>query len=135
MNIPMSLRTEAGELEYAKARANNQLIPLADEPAIIQYKHWRLITNRFPYTTIFKLHDMLIPCRVVATRAQLNAEELVELHSILQELENQYSLVFENFSAQRSIKGHYHLHLARYWSSRSEMIMVSSQDLKQKEVA
>ncbi len=120
-DLPMSLRTHAGEAHYAEQKTNNNLIPLADEASVLEYKHWRIIRNRFPYDAVLEEHDMLVPKRVVAERKDLTLEEARELTDILEEMKNSYDFVMENFPRKRSILYHYHLHLGRYKKQRSDI--------------
>lgn len=118
--VPTSARSMEAEASYQLAKEIGVLKPLDQEPRLIQYKHWYLIANRFPYDMIFEVHDMLVPMSGAATRHELTAAALVELQEILDELSNQYDLVFENFAHRRSVLTLYHLHLARYYKTREE---------------
>lgn len=119
--MPMSLRKFDSELQYQCAQALQTLVPLEQEEHILNYELWYLVKNRFRYDIAYKEHDMLIPRREVATRGELNVQENIELESIINELSNQYDLMFENFSHRRSIKNLFHLHLASYYPTRAQM--------------
>lgn len=120
-DLPMSLRTTEGEQFYADQKMSNNLKALADEPSLIDYKYWRVINNRFPYNAVLAEHNLLIPRRVVAERAELNLQEVHELAEILDELKNNYDFVMENFPHKRSVLYHYHLHLGLYKDKRSDV--------------
>lgn len=116
---PSSGRTSASEWAYQEAKKNGGTIPLAEEPALISYKFWKLIANRFPYDAIFSTHDMLLPVRKFSTRDEMTREEERELDNVIKGLSSHYHLLFENFSSRRSVSDHFHIHLAVY-KSRSD---------------
>jgi hypothetical protein len=122
MSIPMSLRTAAGEQSYQDSKTSGNTMPLELEPSLRQWKHWRLIDNRFPYTVAFKEHHMLVPKRGVADRWELSADEKAEFEVILKEyVYPTYDLWFENCPKRRSIRSFYHIHLASYHDNREQM--------------
>jgi len=120
---PMSVRRLESEQAYQRAKHQGVIRPLNEEPVLINYKHWFLIANRFPYDMIYAEHDLLVCKRQVARRDDLSIAELIELNEAINELENQYHLIFENTMSRRSIKNHYHLHLARYVDDRSKITL------------
>ena len=118
--VPTSARSMEAETSYQLAKEIGVLKPLDQEPRLIQYKHWYLIANRFPIRhDIWKCMTCLCPSGA-ATRHELTAAALVNYKEILDELSNQYDLVFENFAHRRSVLTLYHLHLARYYKTREE---------------
>lgn len=119
-DLPVSMRTAEMEGIYREAKQRDDLIPLDEEAPILQWKYWKLIYNRFPYDAVFAEHEMLVPLTPVRTRDQLSFGAVVELNTILNELANQYDIVFENLPRKRSIKALYHLHLCRYHNKRSD---------------
>lgn len=117
--IPMSLRTFRGEIAYHLAKRRGTLIPLNDEPPLREWKHWKLIANRFPYSSVFVVHDMLIPKRTASKYSELTEPARKELRQIIDGYgQANYHMVFENMSSKRSIMTLYHLHLVRYRSRR-----------------
>lgn len=106
MNLPNSLRTEQSELTYQLARANNELRPLTEEPAIKKWKNWALIPNRFPYDEVFAKHDMLI-----ALNDQKQVDD--EVQEIINSLDD-YDIWFVNYPHKRSVPGIFHIHLAKF---------------------
>lgn len=118
----MSLRSKMAELKYQQAKRNSQTVPLAEEPSIKEWQHWRLIANRFPYDIAYKQHDMLLPIREVGAWHNLTADEQAEFWLIIDSyVEPQYDLWFVNTNKRRSILTHFHVHLATYYGSREEM--------------
>jgi diadenosine tetraphosphate (Ap4A) HIT family hydrolase len=117
----MSLRTSAGERFYGQMKLSGKLVPLADEPSITEWEHWRLIDNRFPYAVALRKHHLLLPKRVVADRLDLTEDERTELVWLLRQLSDDYDFVMENFPKRRSILSHYHLHLGEYYVHREDM--------------
>lgn len=112
--LPNSLRKSESEAHYQDQKKRGLTVPLLEEKVLIRYKHWVVIANRFPYDLIFREHDMIVPRREFANRAEMTFDELSELWAIIDELVNQYDLVFENLGGRRSIANHYHVHLANY---------------------
>lgn len=119
--LPMSGRRAEAELNYQCQKNLGGTIPLDQEPRLLQWKHWYLIANRFPYNMIFAEHDMLLPLRGFANRGEMSVAEFIEYNQIIDELSNQYDLVFENFNHRRSVLGLFHIHLARYHPKRENI--------------
>ena len=118
---PTSARRRASELTYQAAKLAGGTVPLDQEPHLLDFDHWYLIKNRFPYDMIFAEHDMLIPRSGAANREELTIAEGLELSQILNDLESSYDLYFENYSHRRSVGSLYHLHFARYYHKRELM--------------
>lgn len=112
--IPNSMRTEKGEQEYQAAKREGRTIPLISEPSKHTFHYWKLIANRFPYDKIFRTHDMLVPLREFSRRSEMTPDEEQALKDALNYLDPHYDLHFENFSHRRSVKGHFHIHLASF---------------------
>ena len=122
MDLPMSLRTAEGEAAYQEAKKSGGTTPLADEKPLKDFVYWKLIQNRFPPTVAFKTSHMLLPRRVVADWGDLNRLELVELTEILAEFDDgRYDQITMNFTRNRSVPGHFHLHLSKFHVKREDM--------------
>jgi diadenosine tetraphosphate (Ap4A) HIT family hydrolase len=115
------MRFTLRSLKDEEAYQGSAKTPLADNPVLREFDHWLLIKNEYPYTMIMTKHDMLIPKRVVPTRNLLTSVELAELDQIIDLLAPDYDLMFENFPHIRSMPDHYHIHLARYITDRSDI--------------
>lgn len=107
---PASFRTTESEEKYQKAKTTGGLRSLSEIPSQIEYKLWRVSMNDFPGDAWFKTHDMLIPKRVFANEDDMTIAELTELREIKKDLQNQYSLYYENTPGTRSVLYHYHVH-------------------------
>jgi diadenosine tetraphosphate (Ap4A) HIT family hydrolase len=118
--LPVSLRTPRDERRYQQARRTRPERDLTIEKPVKQWKHWYLLPNKFPYSSAFSKHDMLLPNRVVA-RSDLNKKEWDELGEILDELESSYDVVMMNFRSKQSVKNHFHIHLLVYKTKRKEL--------------
>lgn len=124
MDLPMSLRTAEGEAAYQQAKTNGGTIPLGDEKPLKDFVYWKLIANRFPPTIAFRTSHMLLPRRVVSNWQDLDAFEIAELSEILQEFDDgRYDQVTMNFSGNRSVKGHFHVHLSKFHVKREDMTL------------
>lgn len=88
----------------------------ADTEAVIEeFEHWVLMKNRFPYDRYFSKSDMLATKRHT-DEAGLNEEEKAELLKLKgsDELAGRYDSMLEHFQLQRSLPGHYHVHVIQY---------------------
>lgn len=119
--VPASLRKLESEKRYNYAKAEGTLKPLSLENVKHQWKHWKLIENRFPYDMCFQTHDLLIPKRLIADKSELFPRELKELDSIIHGYcQTNYDMVFENMNKRRSVMALFHLHAATYYKNRSD---------------
>ena len=108
-------RTEETQLLYQTERQadvkSGNVCPLCNTKSIIEFDHWRIIPNRYSYDAIAKQHDMLIPLRHTSGD-DLTEDELTELNSLKHTVINdKYKYVMESLPKQKSIPGHWHLHL------------------------
>jgi len=113
--MPRMWRTEETQLLYQTERQadvkSGNVCPLCNTKSIIEFDHWRIIPNRYPYDAIAKQHDMLIPLRHTSGD-DLSEDELTELNSLKHTVINdKYKYVMESLPKQKSIPGHWHLHL------------------------
>ncbi|MFT7506886.1 MAG: diadenosine tetraphosphate (Ap4A) HIT family hydrolase [Acidimicrobiales bacterium] len=83
------------------------------ERIIHSYEHWDIITNLFPYDKIAEVHDMLVPKRVFGKMSECNKEEWAEYKIIISQFEADayYDAILENFSKNKSVSRHLHIHL------------------------
>lgn len=112
----MTMRHESLEEYYKEYRnsledPNNQL---HQEPSVIDWKYWRLVNNRFPYTKMTTAHALVVLKRNCSLY-KISSEELVELWvEILPWADKIYDTSMINLSAMRSIEGTPHIHLVTY---------------------
>lgn len=121
--VPMSLRREASERAYQKAKKNGETRDLKDVPSIKEFRHWRIINNDFGWDIAFKESHMLIPKRVVSTWQYLDEDEIDELWFLISDIESEgyYDCIALNPPKRRSKPNHFHLHLLVYHEDRSKM--------------
>ncbi|HEY0908219.1 MAG TPA: hypothetical protein VGE35_02610 [Candidatus Paceibacterota bacterium] len=109
-----SLRTEMmvnKYKEYQKANPSDGSCPLCSREPLKAYSHWKIIDNKFPYDIIATTHHMVVPLRHVV-EAELTEAELKEFESIKTNFINPgYNYIIEATPLQKSIPGHFHLHL------------------------
>jgi len=88
------------------------------ERIIHSYRHWHIIANLFPYDKVAHTHDMLVPKRVFGKMSECNKEEWEEYKTIVTQFETDayYDVILENFSSNKSVPCHLHLHLI-IWKS------------------
>lgn len=84
---------------------------LCKEPSIQEFEFWKIISNKFPYDKVARVHHMLLPKRCVEEK-DLNEEERSELVEIKYGYINEnYGHIIEATNKYKSIPGHLHLHL------------------------
>lgn len=120
--LPVTFRSAAMQQHYTNALMLGSTLPLDQETSLMEFRHWRIIDNRFPYDMLFRRSHMLMPYRVAANRADLTPEEVDELHDILDGYVNDnYDGYFVSSVWKRSNTSHYHVHLLDYVGDRSEV--------------
>ncbi|MCP6727307.1 MAG: hypothetical protein KJI69_04770 [Patescibacteria group bacterium] len=72
--------------------------------------------NDFPYDRIAAYHTILCPLRHVPDKHHLYPEEIKELEEIMDTLEKEkyFDSIIINFTKNRTILDHYHIHLIKY---------------------
>lgn len=111
----MTMRTADGERRYDKAKQHGNLIPLYEEPAVYggEFKHWRIVANRFPHNKITDLNDMLVLKRECDGLTHIKMYEWFELLQIILKIRDSYDTFTFNFPSMSSIKNIPHAHLYR----------------------
>src|ERR1043165_1059469 len=109
-----SLRTPEAEQKYVDFRKRpgfGKTCALCTEPAIKQYKYWKIVKNNFPYDRIAAIHDMILPIEHKVEK-DLTQEEWIEFQQIKKEhIDSTYEFIIEATKLKRSIPEHLHLHL------------------------
>jgi hypothetical protein len=109
-----SLRTSEGSKkyqEYLQNETSENICPLCDKESLKDFPFWKLVENSFPYDQIAKIHHMLVSARHVSEE-ELTGEELEELSMIKKTFINsEYDWIIEPTYKNKSIPGHFHLHL------------------------
>ncbi len=109
-----NLRSNAVLSEYLEVL--NQLgetpaCPLCSRPSLVEFEHWRIIKNDFPYDKVAHTHHMVLPKRH-ANDDELTTAELTELRVIKRTyVNNTYDYLQESVTKTSSIPQHFHLHL------------------------
>lgn len=113
--LPRTWRTEAMHAKYEEGRKgviSDGSCPLCEAPSKSEFKHWRIVENIYPYDAVASLHDMLVTKRHISKDNELTKEELDELHELKETVLNEtYTFVMEALPRNKSVPGHYHLHL------------------------
>lgn len=109
-----SLRTPKSERtyrEHARNRSADAECPLCSEPTLVEFTHWRILNNKFPYDLIAQTHHMLVTKRHVSD-ANLSVEERDELLQIkMLPAIQEYHWIIEPTFRNKTIPQHTHLHL------------------------
>ena len=85
--------------------------PLCGAITLQEFKHWKIVPNKFPYDGVAEVHDMVVSKRHVSwgELTDEEREELIELKKTV--LCEKYDMLFEAFPKNRSVPGHFHQHL------------------------
>jgi hypothetical protein len=112
MNKFKSLRKVETELAYRKYQKTPKfpICYICTAPAIRTYQNWKVIQNEFSYDEVATKNDMIVPLRHT-TEENLTEEELREFTKIKEDINDKYDMIIENTHKQKSIPGHFHLHL------------------------
>ena len=109
----MSLRTDATEADYTKAKQDGTLKPLVDEEALREWKYWKLIKNRFPHDRHHVESDLLVLKEQGLTFFTLTADQYAELRLIYTEIYKEYDYMKINFPSVISVPEFVHVHLLK----------------------
>ena len=109
------LRTKRAQQKYLKLITEGFLengCNLCKKVSFIkEFKHWRIIENKFPYDRIAKVNHMIIPKRHI-TEKKLNNLEKKEFEIIKSGyVAKKYEFLIECTNKRKSIPGHFHIHL------------------------
>jgi len=111
---PRCWRTAHTQNRYQADREQllqNDSCPLCDTESLVEFTHWRIIANKYPYDAVATVHTMIIP-KEHLVESQLSPAAWAELKQLRHEVLNKdYSYVIETPPGSKSIPGHYHLHL------------------------
>ncbi|MCA9358443.1 hypothetical protein KC902_04245 [Candidatus Kaiserbacteria bacterium] len=84
---------------------------ICEAPSVIEFEHWRIIQNKFPYDEIARRHDMIVP-KVHKKEEDLTAIELQELRELkIGHINDTYQMLMESVPKNKSLPQHFHLHL------------------------
>jgi len=89
-------------------------VPFAKRKVIFDFDDWLVIRNDFPYDLLYRKHHLLIPKVAFSKFTDISRVSQVRYHVILSKLEEHYDLYFVNMAKNRSVRSHWHCHLARY---------------------
>lgn len=106
------MRTAELEAKYQNDKLTGKAKHLNDEPALKEWKYWRLVNNRYPYDKIMdETHHMIVLKRDVHVFS-ISSEELHELwFEIFPWADDHYHVSNINFDALRSISSTPHIHI------------------------
>jgi hypothetical protein len=96
-----------------KKDRDNDIFEKLLNDTIIDFNHWAIIHNEYPYDAIASVHHMILPKRKVPFDWNLlNQNELDEFDELRKGyLSEHYEVIWENLPAGQSIPGRMHLHL------------------------
>jgi len=84
---------------------------LCQKETIVDFTHWRIVINSFPYDRIAKEHKLLVS-KQHATEDNLPKEAIEELLYIkMNYLYDKFTFMMEAMTQARSIPAHHHYHL------------------------
>lgn len=104
-------KTQKRYASYQKAGELKRGCVLCKRKPLKTFRHWKIVSNLFPYDRIARRHHMILPKRHVAEE-KLSAAELKELQRIKETyLHKKYDFILEATYRMKSIPAHFHLHL------------------------
>lgn len=109
-----SLRSLQTHLQYLEHR-NSPNFPkcyVCDAKPLKEYRHWKIIENQFPYDEVAATSHMVVPKRHLK-ESELTWREMSEFEKVKADMHAEYDMIIENTRKQKSIPGHYHLHLLK----------------------
>lgn len=113
-SVDNPLRTNETESKYQedqKAGLLDHGCIFCDLEPVVEFEHWKIIKNKYPYDKVTCVHDMIYPKRHVAEK-DLNEEEINELaHLKGTYLNERYQFIIEPLPKHKSIPNHFHIHL------------------------
>lgn len=108
------MRLPADEEKYTQAKLNNDLVPLFSEPAIKDFKYWRIVDNRFPHTRIADTNHMIVLKRECTSLLHIHFKEWNELLHIIMQIRQDYDNIAYNLPSMSSVKTIPHAHLYKF---------------------
>lgn len=99
------------ESERQQDLRHDDFCPLCEADTILNFEHWRIIPNKYPYDAVARKHDQLVPKQHL-TASEISSAAWEELEHLKQGVLNEeYSFLIEALPGAKSIPGHFHLHL------------------------
>lgn len=86
---------------------------MCKEEGITFGNEWKIIPNQFPYDAIAEKHDLLVLTNHTIGTYSDASYALSMMKELLFKIQG-YDAIIENAPANRSVPGHYHLHLIKY---------------------
>lgn len=111
------LRTVANLDRYEQSyHAGGRARDVRDFKSYAVFEHWMVVENEFPYDKIAAVHRLLAPKRSMSEPFEMNAEEVRELHGIMQAWAEakEYDTMMLNFHHSRTLPKQLHFHLVRF---------------------
>ncbi len=109
-----TLRMKKTETAYQQARSSGKLKHLRDEPALMEFKYFTIIDNKFPHDRIASTHHLLVPKRLITHWAQMNIRERREFTKIDDYCATIYDSIKMNYPSFISVPEIVHWHLYKY---------------------
>ena len=108
---------------YTKDFSKEHIFDYSNEVVIKEFKHWLIIENKFPYDLVLETNHMLAPRRIFGYLSEATPEELAEYFIIMKQLDEEkfYNSMMENFTGDRSIHRHIHIHLM-IWKYEKDIV-------------
>ena len=108
----MTVRLDADEAIYQAAKAVKNTKPLYEEDLVREYRHWRIVKNRFPHTKLADENHMLVLKRK-ADMGHVTLREWWEFAKIVNSIAHEYDNLVYNMPSIASVIDVPHCHLYR----------------------
>ena len=112
MILDKSDRSDATQRKYQEARQNNQLVGLENEPPIVEYTHWKLIVNAYPYDKRWD-QSLLLVSKYNRDWSGLSDAAIIELHELKIRFRVVFDKIEENGNSMVSVQDIPHVHLLK----------------------
>lgn len=120
----MNLRTKETFNRYKTFRENQKtgkhsssclLCQKISKETNLNFVHWKILFNDFPYDNIADTHDLLVPIRHFSDESEMTEtekEELLDIKTRILPHLKIYDTMLENFREWRTVD-HFHVHLLK----------------------
>lgn len=117
MKLDPSERTRATQRKYQEDKEAGLLVGLENEPPIVEYNHWKLVVNRYPYDEVW-MTSMLLVFKKCTTWDKIPEYAIMELHELKLHFKKIFDRVAENGDAMASVNYVPHVHLLQGFKER-----------------
>lgn len=113
MQLGPSDRKPETQSKYQAAVDSGDLLGIDQEPALVNYKYWKIILNAFPYDNRWELSMMFVNTKNHSWE-ELDPNEVLELHDLkVDYFRKAFDKIEENGCSMSSVRNIAHGHLLK----------------------